>query len=164
MKSEDIYDQSVMVKDSTICDVDEFTQNNDEVSSKTSIATMQRQTKYCRSIELALKQLGHATNAELLAILRERYPDVSATTVHRATTRLAERGAIGTAPPSVNGCMRYDANTSPHDHFLCNQCGQLRDTDIKDEVKPILEKAVKGCSVSGRLTISGTCMNCSKLK
>ena len=127
-----------------------------------SITTNQRQTKYCKSIELALKQLGHATNAELITTLRERYPDVSATTVHRATARLAERGVIATAPASTDGSMRYDANIMPHDHFLCNQCDHLRDTDIKDRVIPILEFEFKNCSVSGRLTISGTCNKCMK--
>lgn len=122
--------------------------------------TNQRQTKYCSSIQLALMQMGHASNAELLAILRERYPDVSATTVHRATARLAERGLIALAPPSETGCMRYDANTVPHDHFMCITCGTLRDADIKHKISAILQKEIKGCSVSGRVTISGKCNQC----
>lgn len=122
--------------------------------------TTQRQTKYCSSIQIALSQMGHATNAELLAVLRERYPDVSATTVHRATARLAERGQIAIAPPSESGCMRYDANIAPHDHFMCNKCGSLRDANIKDKVSAILQNEIKGCSVSGRLTISGKCNQC----
>lgn len=119
-----------------------------------------RQTKYCRAIEDILKTKSHATNAELLTELRVLYPDVSATTVHRATARLAERGVIGLAPTALDGSMRYDANTTAHDHFQCSMCGILRDTDIKDKIIPILEKSIEGCQISGQLTITGICKKC----
>lgn len=127
-----------------------------------TLAKQERQTKYCIAIENALAELGHATNNQLLDVLREDYPELSATTVHRATARLAVRGKIGTAPPDKDGAMRYDAYTVPHDHFLCGSCGMLRDTDIKGAVVPILENAIEGCSISGRLTISGTCKRCTR--
>lgn len=122
----------------------------------------QRRTKYCQAIEDILSSLGHATNAELLDELRMTYQNVSATTVHRATARLARRGTIGTAPVKQDGSMRYDANIIPHDHFQCSVCGLLHDTDIKDKIVPILEASIDGCSISGQLTISGTCKQCTK--
>ena len=121
-----------------------------------------RQTKYCEAIEHALKIKGHATNSELIALLRETFPEVSATTVHRATARLASRGKISIAPSAIDGSMRYDANVQPHDHFLCNMCGVLRDTDIKQQVVPILEQSIGDCSISGRITVSGKCKNCKE--
>jgi Fe2+ or Zn2+ uptake regulation protein len=124
--------------------------------------TTQRQTKYCQAIEQTISLLGHATNAELLAVLRKSYPDVSATTVHRATARLASRGTIAFAPAAPDGSMRYDANIAPHDHFQCSLCGILRDTNVKDKVIPILESSIGDCSISGQLTISGTCKHCMK--
>ncbi len=126
----------------------------------TSSIIAQRQTKYCQAIEGLLRSLGHATNSQLLMELRRTYPDLSATTVHRATARLASRGVIQTAPASSDGSMRYDANVLPHDHFQCVSCGVLRDTDVKDEVVPILEASIGGCRISGRLTISGVCKQC----
>lgn len=123
--------------------------------------TQERQTKYCQAIEEALHTLGHASNSQLLHILRADYPGLSATTVHRATARLAARGKIGIAPSDQDGAIRYDANTVPHDHFLCSNCGLLRDTDVKDKVVPVLEHAIDGCSISGRLTISGICKQCN---
>ena len=122
-----------------------------------------RQTKYCDAIESALHLVGHASNAELLGLLRKQFPALSATTVHRATARLAERGIISIAPPTNDGSMRYDANTNPHDHFLCDHCGLLRDTDIKEHVIPLLEASLEGCKVSGQLTVSGTCKQCAIL-
>lgn len=121
----------------------------------------QRQTKYCQAIEDVIVTIGHATNSELLALLRKTYPDLSATTVHRATARLASRGTIAIAPPTNDGSMRYDSNTTPHDHFLCVSCGVLKDADVKDKVTPILESSIGDCSISGRLTISGICKKCN---
>lgn len=125
-------------------------------------AITKRQTKYCQAIESTLAELGHATNAELLDTLQKTYPDLSATTVHRATTRLAARGSIGIAPSRQGGPMQYDANTTPHDHFQCLVCGLLRDTNVKEKIIPILETSINGCSISGQLTITGTCKKCSK--
>ena len=122
----------------------------------------QRQTKYCQAIETMLVSLGHATNAALLAELQKSVPSLSATTVHRATARLAARGTIALAPPAPDGSMRYDTNTRPHDHFLCTNCGLLRDTDVKDKVTLILESSMEDCHISGRLTISGTCKQCKE--
>jgi len=127
-----------------------------------NILVSQRHSKYCQAIEQTLSKLGHATNAELLNTLRESFPDLSATTVHRATTRLASRGTIALAPSAQDGSMRYDANTTPHDHFKCSFCSLLRDTDVKDKVIPILEASIGDCSISGQLTISGTCKQCMK--
>jgi Fe2+ or Zn2+ uptake regulation protein len=128
-----------------------------------SIVTIaQRQTKYCHAIEKSLGVVGHATNSELLAELRKTYPELSATTVHRATARLASRGTIAVAPSSPSGSLRYDANISPHDHFQCITCGMLRDTDVKATVVPLLESSIGDCHISGRLTISGTCKQCKE--
>ena len=120
----------------------------------------QRQSKYCRDIEVLLSRLGHATNSRLLFELRKTYPSLSATTVHRATARLAARDVIAIAPTHIDGSMQYDAYISPHDHFQCSVCGMLRDADIKNEVVTILESSISDCHVSGRLTISGVCKKC----
>ncbi len=128
----------------------------------TIIEPKTRHTKYCTEIEEIITKLGHASNAQILLELHRLYPNVSATTVHRATARLAGRGELGIAPVDASGAMRYDANTTPHDHFLCTHCGLLRDVDIASRVAPLLEDAIEGCSVSGRITISGTCNTCRK--
>lgn len=120
-----------------------------------------RQTKYCSAIKDTLDQMGHASNAELLQRLQREFPNLSATTVHRATARLAERGEISLAPPDTQGAMRYDTTLTPHDHFACKSCNRLRDTNIVDTVRPLLEKQLDGCHISGRLVIYGTCHACT---
>lgn len=125
-----------------------------------------RSTKYCRAIELIVKNFGHATNQEIHAALRLKYPKVSLTTVHRVTTRLFLRGRIAQAPTTSDGSLRYDANLSEHDHFICAQCGGVRDINTAPQTIDILEEALGGCRVTGRLVIYGSCQKCeiTKLK
>lgn len=119
-----------------------------------------RQSKYCMAIEEIIARLGHATNLELLEELRREYPELSATTVHRATARLAERGQLGVAPLGRDGAMRYDANIAAHDHFQCQRCFRLRDADIREAVIPVIQAAIADCEIGGRLVISGLCKEC----
>lgn len=123
-----------------------------------------RETKYSKQLSLSIKSLGHATNAQLLESLQTIYPDVSATTVHRATARLLEQGRVSEAPVDSHGAMRYDTTTKPHDHFICNGCAGIRDIDIAQEVTPAISKALGGCKITGRLVIYGTCEQCLNRK
>lgn len=124
--------------------------------------TTQRQTKYCRAIKSALDSLGHATNAELVDVLRKSYPQLSATTVHRATARLARRNIIAIAPNLTTKSITYDANINNHDHFQCVSCNRLFDADFIEQIMPIIKPIIDGCDISGRLTISGICKKCIK--
>lgn len=119
-----------------------------------------RETKYCTSIRELIKKLEHATNGELLYHLQRDFPELSATTVHRATARLASRGEIGLAPSTHRGAVRYDAQTTPHDHFNCNVCDRLCDTDIKDKIQPAIKELVADCAVSGNVVLTGLCHAC----
>lgn len=119
-----------------------------------------RETKYTKDILELMGNLGHATNAELTQELRKSYPDLSLTTVHRATARLQERGTLALAPSASDGSMRYDIKTSPHDHFICNGCGGIRDIDVAEKLIPTISKALGGCKVTGRLLIHGSCEHC----
>jgi Fur family transcriptional regulator, peroxide stress response regulator len=119
-----------------------------------------RNTKYSSRLLSAIQSFGHATNAELLASLQEVFPDLSATTIHRTTTRMVERGLIRTAPPDSHGAARFDANIQPHDHFICEGCQGVRDLDVSEQLLPAINKALGGCKVTGRLIIYGSCRSC----
>ncbi len=121
----------------------------------------ERNTKYTNLVRSLMNHLGHATNAELLDSLRHEFPDLSATTVHRITTRMVERGELQLAPSGYANILRYDANLSAHDHFMCDICGVLRDADLGSIVRPEIERAIgDDCSISGSLTVSGICKKC----
>lgn len=122
-----------------------------------------RNTKYTLAIHDWMRRLGHATNLELLEKVRLEFPDVSATTIHRITTRLVTRGGLQLAPSGRDNAMRFDVNLASHDHFLCEHCGSLRDANMKSELKPLFERILgDGCSISGNLTVSGICKKCQE--
>lgn len=124
-----------------------------------------RETKYCAAIRSSLRDLGHASNAELLSLLRKNYPELSATTIHRATARLAARGEIGVAPNTKEGAMQYDANVAYHDHFQCNNCGVLKDVQLSKSILPFIEEKIgDGCKITGNIVVNGTCKHCAKAR
>jgi Fur family peroxide stress response transcriptional regulator len=124
-----------------------------------------RQTKYVQAVYEALQDLSHATNLQLLREVQETYPEVSATTIHRVSRRLQERGIIGFAPKSANGSERYDITLEPHHHFMCMQCGRLcnvPDTPAARLAIGQLKKLNDDCAIAGSLTMQGTCKQCVK--
>ncbi len=120
-----------------------------------------RVTKYVTEVKKVINLRGHATNAEILAYVRDDHPTLSATTIHRITQRLYEDGELGRCPKALDGSVRYDANTSQHDHFLCSMCGALRDITLPAACLAIIRCNLEDCSISGPLTVSGACKGCS---
>lgn len=121
-----------------------------------------RATKYTREVLEILRKFRHATNAEIVQILRENHPGVSDTTVHRITQRLRDDGEIGLAPATKQGCLRYDFRAEPHDHFVCANCDNLRDITIPADVRVQIGCELGDCQFDGPLVISGTCKKCQK--
>ena len=119
-----------------------------------------RRTKYCDAVSDLMHRIGHASNAQILYEFRKIYPDLSSTTIHRITARLEARGELTFAPKTQDGALRYDANVSEHDHFLCNSCDSLHDANVKKRVAEVFSEAIDGCDISGSLTVSGICKKC----
>ncbi|MGB3945626.1 MAG: transcriptional repressor [Candidatus Saccharimonadales bacterium] len=123
-----------------------------------------RQTRYATAIAQALAKRGHATNAELHTDIRNEFPEVSSTTVHRVTGRLKDRGIIGAAPATASGAERFDTISTPHHHFMCSACGNICDIPQTDESKQVMRqlKELSGqCAIAGTLTMLGTCHGCA---
>lgn len=123
--------------------------------------TTRKQT-YAAEIAQIVKEGGHSTNREIITLLRRHFPSVSATTVHRVTQRLADEGVIGRAPMAKDGCLRYDAIASPHDHFICQDCEAIRDIAIAPDVRRRIEVVLDDCRLTGQLTLYGNCYTCTK--
>ncbi|RPI97890.1 MAG: transcriptional repressor, partial [Candidatus Aminicenantes bacterium] len=58
--------------------------------------------------------------------VRKRMPGVSLDTVYRAMALFADLGLISTVRP-LGHHIRFDANISPHHHFICTHCGAALD-------------------------------------
>jgi Fur family transcriptional regulator, peroxide stress response regulator len=130
----------------------------------TSTRAASRQTKYATAVVGALRNLEHATNKQLLDEVKQLFPEVSATTIHRVTARLKDRGLIGCAPRPANGAERFDATPEPHNHFMCVSCERVCDVPDSSEARSVMEqiKALSGdCALAGTLTLKGVCRACT---
>ncbi len=95
--------------------------------------------------------------------VRERVPTISLDTVYRTLGTLADLGLVNRVA-GVSGAARYDANTTQHHHFVCTQCGLIRDI-VSNELDGVSVPApaaelgqVDGVDVRFR----GTCRQCAQ--
>jgi Fe2+ or Zn2+ uptake regulation protein len=73
---------------------------------------------------------AHPSAAAVYHQLRRRLPRLSLATVYRNLRMLAAEGLL-TERAELGG-MRFDGNTSPHDHFTCVACGRIYDLPAAD--------------------------------
>jgi Fe2+ or Zn2+ uptake regulation protein len=73
---------------------------------------------------------AHPSATAVYRRVRRRLPRVSLATVYRNLRMLAAEGLL-TERADLTG-MRFDGNTTPHDHFTCVACGRIFDVPADD--------------------------------
>ncbi|MBE5869509.1 MAG: transcriptional repressor [Lachnospiraceae bacterium] len=121
--------------------------------------------KYSRQREeiksFLMTRKDHPTADVVYTNVRMQYPNISLGTVYRNLTLLADMGEIARLRVG-DGVDHFDADTSPHYHFVCNDCGSVIDLEMED-INSILE--IAGANFDGRITghityFSGSCGKC----
>ncbi|EJX10637.1 transcriptional regulator, Fur family [gut metagenome] len=111
-------------------------------------------------MQYLMEHLTHPTVDEIYTALSPGMPTLSKTTVYNTLKLLSEEGAALTLTiDERNTC--YDANTNPHSHFLCRQCGNIY--DIFPQEAPALPQAAEldGHNVQEiHYYYKGICRNC----
>jgi len=106
---------------------------------------------------------GHFDADELAGVVRGINPKVSRATVYRVLPLMVEAGCI-TKTIRTKGRVSYErlAGTKPHDHMICQSCGQV--IEFRD---PRLDRYIKSaCAVhvfepqEHTLSIRGICSAC----
>lgn len=104
----------------------------------------------------------HPSAEMVYEMLRAEHPDISLATVYRNLTYFKNQGVIASVA-TVKGVERFDANTMPHVHFICENCNAVLDLhqiQIPDALSQAVEESAD-CQVSScRLTFVGKCRNC----
>ena len=108
---------------------------------------MEASTKQFRKRNAILSYLRGVTNhpsAEMVFTdLKQEIPDLSMGTVYRNLSLFKQQGlAISVA--TVKGVERFDGNTAPHVHFICNDCGAVIDLEAM-QVPDSLSQAAQQC-------------------
>lgn len=105
----------------------------------------------------------HPSADWIYAKLKPEYPDISLGTVYRNLTLFKEQGLI-TSLGTVGGVERFDANTDPHVHFICNSCDAVMDLPQMTVPQELCLQAAQGTGgqvASCQLTFTGTCSQCA---
>jgi Fur family peroxide stress response transcriptional regulator len=99
----------------------------------------------------------HPTAQELYTRLRAVLPTMSFATVYNTLSTLAEAGLCSSRSLSA-GPLRFDPNTTPHDHAVCDACGSVTDVPHDQSGGP----APSGFSVRAVERIyRGLCSGCA---
>ena len=110
---------------------------------------------------------SHPSAQELFERLRRMLPTMSFATVYNTLSALADAG-LGGQLSLAPGSTRFDPNTHPHDHVVCDACGAVRDVApppseraSSDEGGRALASAAPGFSVrSVERIFRGLCVHC----
>ena len=122
--------------------------------------------KHFRKRDAILQSLrstkAHPSAEMLFTQLKPEIPDLSLGTVYRNLSLFKKQG-LASSIATVSGVERFDGNTEPHVHFICNDCEAV--IDLEDMLIPetLSETAAKCCGgqVTGcQLSFTGTCRSC----
>jgi Fe2+ or Zn2+ uptake regulation protein len=124
---------------------------------------VQRYSRQREAILCNLKERSDHPCADMVyESIRLQIPNISLGTVYRNLKALADDGSI--IRFNVGNKERFDGNTTPHIHFFCECCGEIRDV-FHDSVNAFVENMSQllDCTVSGaHLVITGKCEICPK--
>lgn len=124
--------------------------------------------KYSRQRESIKASLmarhDHPTADALYTSIREEYPNISLGTVYRNLNLLVELGEIRKLTCG-DGADHFDADTSPHYHFVCKKCGQVYDLPLSsmDNINHLAQEHTDGQVDSHTIFFYGTCKSCLPL-
>lgn len=122
--------------------------------------------KYSRQREaiknFLLHRFDHPTAETVYTNLKEDFPNISLGTVYRNLSLLAEIGEIQKLSTGI-GPDRFDGNTDPHYHFICNVCGSVLDLEVGglDHINILAGQDFDGEIEGHQVHFYGKCPNCS---
>ena len=92
--------------------------------------------------------------------VRREIPGISLGTVYRNLKQLADSGAILTVE-TMDKSVHFDADTSPHMHFVCSECGCIKDLFMDSGMLARLRGMGYGATTE-KAVYYGVCNNCLK--
>lgn len=106
---------------------------------------------------------GHPTAEGLHGRIRRAVPGIALKTVYAILHELADLRLV--APlPLPGGATRWEQNTTPHGHLVCDRCRRVVDLPVDPTVlMPLVRQAARGFDVrSASLIVHGRCNTCAR--
>jgi len=130
-----------------------------------------RETRVTRQKEAILRAAqssgNHPTADMIYAAVRRELPRISLGTVYRNLQRLVDEGRMSLAPvqDEEGRSARFDPETRPHDHFVCERCKCIYDV-ARDRSGSVVNLAAferQGFRVTAHtLAVYGVCPKCAR--
>ena len=108
-----------------------------------------------------MERKDHPTADAIYMNVRQLNPNISLGTVYRNLNLLADIGEIQRLRLG-DGVDHFDADISPHYHFVCTDCGSVIDMEMEniDHINSIANADFDG-KIAGHMTyFYGTCGQC----
>lgn len=103
----------------------------------------------------------HPTADVVYSQVRQEIPNISLGTVYRNLTLLSDLGEIQRLRLG-DGTDHFDADTTPHNHFVCHRCNAVIDLKMEsiDSIDQVAAAGFQG-EIDGHVTyFYGTCPAC----
>ena len=127
---------------------------------------MEVSTKHFRKRDAILQYLqsvtDHPSAEKVFTQLKAQIPDLSMGTVYRNLNLFKQQG-LAVSVATIKGVERFDGNTGPHVHFICQECDaviDLMDMEIPDSLKSVAEHSSGGQVAECQLCFTGICQDC----
>jgi len=121
-------------------------------------------------VEAFANDESHPTAQDLFERLRGAFPTMSFATVYNTLDALAQAGLSSTLRDKNGGAARFDPNTSPHHHAVCEACGATFDIPARS-LEPDAAARSRAAEIAPGFVVArvektyrGTCRNCSSKK
>ena len=115
--------------------------------------------------DFLMTRKDHPTADTIYMNVRNEYPSISLGTVYRNLSLLADIGEIQRLRFG-DGVDHFDADTSPHCHFVCTECGNISDLkmDNPDHIMDNVDGSFDG-EIQGHVTyFYGLCSKCKNIR
>lgn len=109
---------------------------------------------------------AHPSAETIYTDLKAEIPDLSLGTVYRNLKLFQQQGMVSSIA-TVHGVERFDANTAPHVHFICDGCDAVIDLHQLSTPQALCAEAERsiGCCVCGcQLSFTGKCQTCLEIQ
>ena len=109
-------------------------------------------------LELVRRRPLHLTAEQIYLLAKSELPNISMATVYNNLGALVAEGKIRRIH-IVGQADRYDRSTEPHEHLVCDGCGEIADFSIPDFSNALTEQT--GIAVlSYELNVHYLCQTC----
>lgn len=117
-------------------------------------------------INVIKESYNHPTAEEIYTIVKGKDPSVSRSTVYRNLGLFVEHEIVNKIT-ITDAPDRYDYIREPHNHVICNSCGNIFDFNYDFEYEKIKNQIENqtGVEINNKgIVLQGVCDNCKKVK